>query len=91
MVIPPFYLLVILCHNQPTAVLGLTEDHRLPLKDWAMEEYRDLEITSAAFVETLDQPEFKNHAAGIVLQAYLPDAFSMQKQLTAWARKRVEE
>ncbi len=43
MVIPPFYLLLILCHNQPTAVLGLTEDHRLPLKDWAMEEYRDLE------------------------------------------------
>jgi RHH-type proline utilization regulon transcriptional repressor/proline dehydrogenase/delta 1-pyrroline-5-carboxylate dehydrogenase len=54
-----------------------------------MEEYRDLHITVAAFQRTLDQPEFKNHSAGIVLQAYLPDSFDIQKQLTEWAQKRV--
>lgn len=54
-----------------------------------MEEYRDLEITTAAFIETLDLPEFKTHKAGIVLQAYLPDSSEIQKQLTAWAIQRV--
>ena len=56
-----------------------------------MEEYRDLEITAAAFTGTLDQDEFKNYSAGIVLQAYLPDSFALQKKLTAWARARVEK
>jgi RHH-type proline utilization regulon transcriptional repressor/proline dehydrogenase/delta 1-pyrroline-5-carboxylate dehydrogenase len=56
-----------------------------------MEEYRDLAITAEAFIETLDEPELKNHSAGIVLQAYLPDSFPMQKHLTHWARKRVEQ
>ncbi len=56
-----------------------------------MEEYRDLSITCAAFVQTLDEPEFKNHSAGIVLQAYLPDSFDIQIDLTNWAKKRVEE
>ncbi len=55
-----------------------------------MEEYRDLEITTAAFTRTLDQEEFKQHAAGIVLQAYLPDSFAIQQELTAWARQRVD-
>lgn len=54
-----------------------------------MEEYRDLEITCAAFTQTLDQPEFKHHAAGIVLQAYLPDSYDIQITLTEWAKKRV--
>ncbi|MBW1840328.1 MAG: bifunctional proline dehydrogenase/L-glutamate gamma-semialdehyde dehydrogenase [Deltaproteobacteria bacterium] len=56
-----------------------------------MEEYRDLEITVAAFIETLNQQGLKNHSAGIALQAYLPDSFDMQKEITAWARARVEE
>ena len=54
-----------------------------------MEEYRDLEITVEAFKRTLDQDEFKDHSAGIVLQAYLPDAFEIQQQLTQWAQRRV--
>lgn len=54
-----------------------------------MEEYRDLEITYRAFVLTLDQPEFINYSAGIVLQAYLPDSFKMQEKLTKWAKDRV--
>ena len=54
-----------------------------------MEEYRDLEITYQAFIQTLDQAEFKDLSAGIVLQAYLPDAHPIQKDLTRWARARV--
>ena len=54
-----------------------------------MEEYRDLHITTEAFQRTLDQSEFQNHSAGIVLQAYLPDSFDIQKQLTQWAQQRV--
>ncbi len=54
-----------------------------------MEEYRDLAITTAAFTRTLDRDEFKAHAAGIVLQAYLPDAFTIQQALSDWARQRV--
>ncbi len=52
-----------------------------------MEEYRDLAITTAAFTRALDREEFKQHAAGIVLQAYLPDSFAIQQTLTDWARK----
>jgi RHH-type proline utilization regulon transcriptional repressor/proline dehydrogenase/delta 1-pyrroline-5-carboxylate dehydrogenase len=54
-----------------------------------MEEYRDLEITYRAFVTTLEQAEFTNYSAGIVLQAYLPDSFRMQEKLTSWAKDRV--
>lgn len=56
-----------------------------------MEEYRDMDITYEAFTRTLDQDELKDHSAGIVLQAYLPDAFPLQKRLTKWARRRVAE
>ncbi|MFQ5485144.1 MAG: bifunctional proline dehydrogenase/L-glutamate gamma-semialdehyde dehydrogenase, partial [Desulfobacterales bacterium] len=54
-----------------------------------MEEYRDLEITIAAFKRALVQDVFLNFSAGIVLQAYLPDAYGIQKKLTTWARQRV--
>lgn len=55
-----------------------------------MEEYRDLAITYQAFISTLEQEEFCDLSAGIVLQAYLPDSFPMQKKLTHWARQRVK-
>jgi RHH-type transcriptional regulator, proline utilization regulon repressor / proline dehydrogenase / delta 1-pyrroline-5-carboxylate dehydrogenase len=55
-----------------------------------MEAYRDLEITVAAFVKTLEMPEFKNCMAGMALQAYLPDSHALQQRLTAWARQRVD-
>ncbi len=53
-----------------------------------MEEYRDVALTLDVFMKTLEQPEFKDLKAGIVLQAYLPDAFPWQQQLTEWAQKR---
>ncbi len=54
-----------------------------------MEEYRDLAMTIAAFREVLDEPEFFALTAGIVLQAYLPDSAAAQRELTDWARQRV--
>lgn len=54
-----------------------------------MEEYRDLHLTVDLFCRTLEDPEFFDYPAGIVLQSYLPDSFEIQKQLTIWARERV--
>lgn len=55
-----------------------------------MEEYRDLHLTADLFKKVLDEEEFKHFSAGIVLQAYLPDSFEIQKELTAWALKRAK-
>jgi RHH-type transcriptional regulator, proline utilization regulon repressor / proline dehydrogenase / delta 1-pyrroline-5-carboxylate dehydrogenase len=53
-----------------------------------MEEYRDLDLTVTAFREVLDEDEFLGLSAGIVLQAYLPDSYRVQRALTAWALAR---
>jgi len=53
-----------------------------------MEEYRDLDLTVTAFREVLDDPEFLPLSAGIVLQAYLPDSYRVQRALTDWAHAR---
>jgi RHH-type proline utilization regulon transcriptional repressor/proline dehydrogenase/delta 1-pyrroline-5-carboxylate dehydrogenase len=53
-----------------------------------MEEYKDLDLTIAVFTRILDQPQFKNLEAGIVLQAYLPDALSAMIRLQDWAAAR---
>lgn len=55
-----------------------------------MEEYRDLHLTVAAFTQVLDEPEYKNYRAGIVLQGYLPDSAQVQRDLTDWAIERVK-
>jgi len=53
-----------------------------------MEEYRDLDLTVAVFVALLDKPEFTNLSAGIVLQAYLPDALAAMIRLQNWSANR---
>jgi RHH-type proline utilization regulon transcriptional repressor/proline dehydrogenase/delta 1-pyrroline-5-carboxylate dehydrogenase len=53
-----------------------------------MEEYRDLDLTVAVFQAVLEKPALKNLEAGIVLQAYLPDALSALQGLTEWATQR---
>ncbi|GAA2942200.1 proline dehydrogenase family protein [Microbacterium luteolum] len=53
-----------------------------------MEEYRDLDLTIAAFTSILDQPGLENLEAGIVLQAYLPDALGAMQHLQEWATAR---
>ncbi|MER7797018.1 bifunctional proline dehydrogenase/L-glutamate gamma-semialdehyde dehydrogenase [Microbacterium sp. NPDC096154] len=55
-----------------------------------MEEYRDLDLTIAVFQRLLAEPELKAYRAGIVLQAYLPDALPALERLTAWATARVD-
>ena len=53
-----------------------------------MEEFRDLDLTIAAFTAILDQPGLENLEAGIVLQAYLPDALGALQHLQEWATAR---
>lgn len=53
-----------------------------------MEEFRDLDLTIAVFTRILAQPRLLALEAGIVLQAYLPDALSALQGLTAWATER---
>ncbi|MBU0721155.1 bifunctional proline dehydrogenase/L-glutamate gamma-semialdehyde dehydrogenase [bacterium] len=55
-----------------------------------MEEYRDIHLTFDVFTKTLSLDKFKNLHAGIVLQAYIPEALVHLKKLYAWARERVE-
>ncbi|MFV2144674.1 proline dehydrogenase family protein [Isoptericola sp. G70] len=54
-----------------------------------MEEYKDLALTTAVFRDVLDRDEFRDLEAGIVLQAYLPDAMGALDELTDWAQGRV--
>ncbi len=54
-----------------------------------MEEYRDMDLTARAFMETLDRPGLGHVHAGIVLQAYVPDSYRVQLALNEWARRRV--
>lgn len=56
-----------------------------------MEEYRDLQLTVALFCKVLDEPEFYQYKAGIVLQSYLPDSFLIQQELTEWAMRRLAQ
>lgn len=53
-----------------------------------MEEYRDLQLTVAAFTTVLDEDEFIGLDAGIVLQAYLPDSHDVLDHLGEWATAR---
>lgn len=55
-----------------------------------MEEYRDLDLTIAVFTRILEDPRLRDLEAGIVLQAYLPDALPALHELTAWAAARVQ-
>ncbi len=56
-----------------------------------MEEYKDFHMTKKLFFEVLSKPEFKNYEAGIVVQAYLPDAWDFQTELLEFAHKRVND
>ncbi|MDK7741256.1 bifunctional proline dehydrogenase/L-glutamate gamma-semialdehyde dehydrogenase [Helcobacillus massiliensis] len=56
-----------------------------------MEEYKDLELTLEVFERLLSMPELKDLYAGIVLQAYLPDAAAAMERVQAFAARRVAE
>ena len=54
-----------------------------------MEEYRDKDLTAAAFMRTLDRDGLGQVRAGIALQSYIPDSYQTLLQLQEWARRRV--
>ncbi|MFT4122678.1 MAG: bifunctional proline dehydrogenase/L-glutamate gamma-semialdehyde dehydrogenase [Microbacteriaceae bacterium] len=53
-----------------------------------MEEYRDLDLTIAVFTRLLEAPALRGLEAGIVLQAYLPEALAAMQRLQSWAAAR---
>lgn len=55
-----------------------------------MEAYRDVELTSTLFMSLLEEPELLGVKAGLVLQAYLPDAVIWQRRLLEFARRRLD-
>lgn len=74
--------------NPYTDVHGVTKPKFINLD---MEEYKDAHLTMKVFKDVLSLPQFKNYEAGIVVQAYLPDAEGFQTELLEFARKRVAE
>ncbi len=74
--------------NPYTDVNGVTKSKFINLD---MEEYKDAHLTMRVFKDVLSLPQFKNYEAGIVVQAYLPDAEGFQTELLEFARKRVAE
>ena len=54
-----------------------------------MEEYRDMQLTAAVFMRTLDRAGLEDTRAGIALQAYIPDSFETLCEILEWARLRV--
>ncbi|MEB2800545.1 proline dehydrogenase family protein [Campylobacter upsaliensis] len=69
--------------------LALEEQNRQGVSKFInldMEEFRDLELTVAAFMESVGKFDIK---AGIVLQAYIPDSYEYLKKLLAFSKERV--
>ncbi len=66
-------------------------DRRAKFVNLDMEEYKDMHLTLDVFRETLSKPEFKDLEAGIVVQAYLPDAEWLLGELLEFAHRRVAE
>src|SRR5690625_1844625 len=54
-----------------------------------MEEYKDLELTLDVYRQLISEPEFQHFRSGIVLQAYLPDAYQAMVDLQDFAAQRV--
>jgi len=55
-----------------------------------MEDYEKFYPAVDVFRKVLEEPEFHHYSAGITLQAYLPDSFHIQKELTEWAKIRLQ-
>ncbi|MCX2683558.1 proline dehydrogenase family protein [Campylobacter sp. MIT 21-1685] len=70
-------------------VLALEEEKKQGVAKFInldMEEFRDLELTVAAFMESIRKFDI---CAGIVLQAYIPDSYRYLKQLVTFSKQRV--
>ena len=63
--------------------------HKLVCLD--MEEYKDLSLTVDVFKRFLQNPDLNHFSLGIALQAYIPDSFSYQQELTSLAKLRLSK
>ncbi len=72
-----------------TASLAHAENKR-PVVMLDMEAYRHVELTLAAMREALSTPALRGVRAGVVLQAYLPEASTLLGELMDWAEARSE-
>ncbi len=73
------------------SMLKKNGEHQAKFVNLDMEESRDIQITKDLFIKVLSEPEFHNLSAGIVLQCYLPESYTLQQELTDWAMKRVSQ
>ena len=71
------------------ATLEKAEAER-PIVMLDMEAYRHVELTLAVMMQALANPELDRVRAGVVLQAYLPEAADWQRRLLEWAKIREE-
>ncbi len=55
------------------------------------ELYSNFSLILAAFKQVLNEEDFHAYSPRIVLQAYFPDAFELQQQLTEWAMERLKK
>lgn len=55
-----------------------------------MEEFKDLDLTLDVFERVLGDKSLRTYRAGIVLQAYLPEAFAAMKRIQSLAAARVK-
>ncbi|MBC8282483.1 MAG: bifunctional proline dehydrogenase/L-glutamate gamma-semialdehyde dehydrogenase, partial [Nitrospinae bacterium] len=56
-----------------------------------MEEYKDLTLTIDVFKKILRNPEAHQFSLGIALQAYIPDSFFYQQEITQLAKVRLSQ
>ena len=70
---------------RPLYLAALPENKIITLD---VEEFRDRDLTLAVFANIMSRPEFLGLEAGIVLQAYLPDALGILDRLTDFATER---
>ena len=54
-----------------------------------MEEYRDLRLTVDSMLRALDRDGLQSARAGIAIQAYVPDSYSVMCKLLEWSNERV--
>ena len=54
-----------------------------------MEEYRDLRLTVDSMLRALDRDGLQSARAGIAIQAYVPDSYSVMCKLLEWSKVRV--
>lgn len=71
------------------AIKNKTKDGKAKFINLDMEEYRDIDLTVSAFINTLSLEKFKNYKAGIVIQAYIPESYHYMQKIIKWAKERV--